>query len=86
MIANGHVGDVIDRVRAELSRIATERNIKLKGEESDYKVEDGWLYICVSPAQAKIQGLDYVQILDEIQGLLKGDHIDHVSLVPMLTD
>jgi len=70
--------------RLDAKRIST--GIPLVVTKDGYRQEDEWLYVEVSPAQNGIRAYDYVKTLGEVEKELREEGIDHVLLVPVLTE
>ena len=81
------IHEVVDWVRERLASMQRERNIELKLEERDYRLEDDWLFLTVLPARPGIRASEYAEAMAEIEKELHEEkNIDHVLLVPAINE
>ena len=81
------IKDVVDWVRNRLEEYRRERDVQLTLEERDYRLEDEWLYLVVTPARPGIRASDYAEIMAEIEKeLYEKKKIDNVLLVPAINE
>jgi hypothetical protein len=86
MVTELDIPKILKTVREELERKGRERALELRLEERDYRLEDDWLYLCVTPANQGIRPFEYAEILGEIEKDLREQGNDNVLLVPSLAD
>lgn len=85
-VKDGEVSGVVDKVRELLSRLGKDRSVVLELEDQDYKLEDEWLYLCVTSKKPGIRASDYAELLADIEKELRDQQIDNVLLVPAVAD
>lgn len=84
MITSNQIGGVVRQVQTRLDAKGRERSIELRVEEQDYRLEDDWLYISITPTAPGYRVADYAEILGEIEQELRLEGIDNVLLVPAI--
>lgn len=80
------VEQVIEFTRCRLSELCRERNIPLELEERDYKVEDEWLTLIVTPTQPGVRASDYCDLMEEIEREMREQGWDNVLILPAVPD
>jgi tRNA (guanine37-N1)-methyltransferase len=76
---------IVEKVKDRLSEKSQKWNLEVQLVQQEYKWEDDWLYLSVSPIPKKRLG-EYSEMLSEIEKELRDEGIDNVLLVPTLPD
>lgn len=77
------VPEVINAVRARLDRAArTGIRLKVAGD----RLEDGWLYVVITPEQPGARASDHARLMAEIEKQLREDGYANVLLVPAIDE
>ena len=77
-------GPIIQKIKEALED-AGKRGIHLR-VSPETKFEDDWLYVCVEPTTAGERASDHAELMAQIERRLRTEGIDHVVLVPVLSD
>ena len=77
---------VVAQVEKLLSSLSRQRNIGLGLEKQDYRLEDGWLYLCVTSNKPDVRVSDYAELLADVEKELRTHKINNVLLVPTVAD
>ena len=83
MPTEAQVPEIVDKVRHRLGE-AAEQGVHL-GVASE-KLEDGWLYIVVTPSRPGVRASDHARVMSQIERDLRKQGIDRLLLVPTLDD
>jgi hypothetical protein len=86
MVTEQDIPKIVDDVRKLLDEKSQKFHVNIQLEQQDYRLEDDWLYLCVTSSDPEVRVLDYSDALDEIEKDLRSHGIDHVLLVPALAD
>ncbi|GEM_PF-1066551 len=76
------ISPIIAQIQTRLSQLGGAKGVNLQVDTEDTKLEDDWLYVCVSAPKASIRVSDYADILSEIEKELRAESIQNVLLVP----
>ena len=80
----------IDRVIEDIQKLLDEKQastgIQLEVSEDACRQDDEWLYVVVSPAGKSVRAYDYVETLGEVEKQIQSQGLDHVLLVPAMSD
>ena len=76
------IPQVVEFVRQRIK----DHHIDLKLEEREYRVEDEWLYLVVTPARPGIRASDYAKEMSDIEKELHERNIYNVILVPTIEE
>lgn len=77
---------VLEKVRGKLKNLEQEEGVPLAVEEHDYKIEDDWLYICITPTKSGVRASDYARTMARVERELYEEDIENVLLVPTLDE
>lgn len=86
MMTQEDVPLVLDRVRRLLAEKQAAEGVHLAIDDREYRLEDDWLYVIVSPTDPGTRALVYADALSQIEKQLRREHFDHVLLVPSSPD
>lgn len=77
------VPEILTEVRQLLQEMDKQGvHLEVAGE----KLEDGWLYVIVTPSRAGVHALDHAESMSKIERDLRQKGKSHVLLVPTLDD
>ncbi len=85
MITEQEIPNVVKNGKERFARKSRERNLDAELYDKDYRLENDWLYLSVSPMR-KGELTEYAEMLTEIEKELRKEGIDNVLLVPTLPD
>ena len=80
------VPEIIQYVQERLEEASQHRGVHLSVEKEDSKLEDDWLYVCVTPTQPGERASDHVDLMSEIELELRKRGTENVLLVPTMAD
>ena len=80
------IPEVIVDVNERLASKGKPLGLDLMVEPRDYRIEDDWLYLCVTTSQEGIRPFDFAEVLGDVERELRRDGVDKVLLVPTLAD
>jgi hypothetical protein len=77
------VPEIVDEVRR---RLAAEAGRGVALEVADFKLEDDWLYVVVTPGAPGVRASDHAALMSKIERELRQAGKTRVLLVPALAD
>jgi hypothetical protein len=77
------VDAIVEKVRKRLAG-ADGNGAHLK--VADYRLEDDWLYIVITPTRPGVRASDHARLMSQIERGLRQEGDDKVLLVPALDD
>ncbi len=86
MVTQGEIPKIIETVKEQLKKAEHDRGIHLQLSPHDYRIEDDWLYLCVTPSREGVRASDHAELMAEIEKQLREQGNDNVLLVPTLDD
>ena len=79
--------DVSDIIKAVTVRLEKAARAGVHLQVSEHRLDDDWLYVVVTPAQAGTRASDHARLLSQIERELREqEHIEQVLLVPAIDD
>jgi hypothetical protein len=83
MPTEAQVPGIVAEVRQRLDEAATQGvHMQVVSE----KLDDGWLYVVVTPSQPGQRASDHARIMSRIEREMRQKGADHILLVPTLED
>ena len=83
MPTQAQVPEIVAEVRQRLDEVAKQGvHLQVVSE----KLEDGWLYIVVTPTQPGVRGSDHAHVMSQIEREMRKQGTDRLLLVPTLED
>jgi hypothetical protein len=83
MPTQAQVPEIVAEVRQRLDEVAKQGvHLQVVSE----KLEDGWLYIVVTPTQPGVRGSDHARVMSQIEREMRKQGTDRLLLVPTLED
>ncbi len=80
------VPEILAIVQKQLQEAAIHGGVHLSVSEQDSKLEDDWLYVCVTPNEKGERASDYADLMSNIEKDLREKGAEHVLLVPAITE
>lgn len=84
--AQSDVPKIIDDIERRLTNAAIDRRIHLTVLREESKLDDDWLYVCLTPTQSGESAADHAELMSEIEKELREEGIDNVIIIPALAD
>ncbi len=85
MAAQTDVARIIQIVERQL-KDAEKRGVHLGVRNGETKLEDDWLYVCVTPQSQGDRASDHAELMSEIEKNLRDEGYENVLLVPAVGD
>jgi len=83
MPTQAQVPEIVAKVRQRLDDVA-KQGVYL--EVVSEKLDDGWLYVVVTPSRPGVRASDHARIMSQIERDLRKQGTDRLLLVPTLED
>lgn len=80
------ISGIVEKVKARLSELSSERHVGLALLEKNYRLEDDWLYLVITPTRPGDRASDYADLMSTIKSELRKEDIENVLLVPAVED
>jgi hypothetical protein len=86
MLTQEKLPEIVKYVQERLEQNFREGGVRLQVVETDFKIEDDWLYVCVTPAQPGVRASDHAELMSRIEKELSESGIENVLLVPTMAE
>ena len=86
MRSQAEIDAVIRDVRSRLDSKRNSTGLNLEVPPDGYVQDDDWLSVIVTPALPGMGAYQYIEMLGELERELKNNGVEHVLLVPAITD
>lgn len=80
------VPEILVDVQKRLQEAALSSGVHLSVSEQDSRLEDDWLYVCVTPNEKGERASDYAELMSDIEKDLRKKGAEHVFLVPAIAE
>lgn len=78
--------DLVARANALLKEHTKGRGFSLTVSEGSVQVDDGWIYLVVTPTSAGVRAYDYVEVMSAVEKALRDENFGNVLCVPAVPD
>lgn len=86
MVTQAEVPGIIEFIQQRLEQVAQERGVRLQVCEEDSRLDDDWLYVCITPAEPGVRASDYAEVMSQIERQLRDQGAENVLLVPTVAE
>ncbi len=77
---------IISNIQARLDARREPNGVALRVPAEGYAQDETWLSVIVSPDRPGMHAYQYVETLSEVESELRENGVEHVFLVPAITD